>query len=131
MPAPAAAIRARPSRPNRRRTRLSHLRRPSRPARPAPRGARSRRIPSTPVHLAARNDATRLEPERSPQMDPISPVTTLIDKAEELLGHSPHPAIVALPLGAWTVSNVCDGLALATGDDRYDDAARVSMAIGL
>ena len=31
-------------------------------------------------------------------MDPISPVTTLIDKAEELLGHSPHPAIVALPL---------------------------------
>jgi uncharacterized membrane protein len=64
-------------------------------------------------------------------MDPISPVTTLIDKAEELLGHSPHPAIVALPLGAWSVSNVCDGLAMATGDDRYDDAARVSMAIGL
>jgi uncharacterized membrane protein len=64
-------------------------------------------------------------------MDPLSPVTTLIDKTEELLGHSPHPAIVALPIGAWAVSNVSDGLALATGDDRYDDAARVSMAIGL
>jgi uncharacterized membrane protein len=64
-------------------------------------------------------------------MDPIAPITGLIDKTEELIGHSPHPAIVALPIGAWSVSNICDGLALATGDDRYDDAARVSMAIGL
>ncbi len=61
-------------------------------------------------------------------MDPISYV---IDKVEELLGHSPHPAIVAVPLGAWTVSNVCDGLAMATGEDGYDDAARISMAVGL
>jgi len=64
-------------------------------------------------------------------MDPISPVTRLIDKTEELLGHSPHPAIISLPLGAWAVSNACDGLAMATGDGRYDDAASVSMAIGL
>jgi uncharacterized membrane protein len=64
-------------------------------------------------------------------MDPIAPITGLVDKTEELLGHSPHPAIVALPIGAWSVSNVCDGLALLTGDDRYDDAARVSMAVGL
>jgi uncharacterized membrane protein len=55
----------------------------------------------------------------------------LIDKTEELLGHSPHPAVVALPIGAWAVSNVCDALALLNGDDRYDDVARVSMAIGL
>lgn len=61
-------------------------------------------------------------------MDPISFV---IDKSEELLGHSPHPAIVAVPLGAWTVSNVCDGLAMATGEQAYDDAARISMAVGL
>ncbi|WZP00464.1 DUF2231 domain-containing protein [Isosphaeraceae bacterium EP7] len=61
-------------------------------------------------------------------MDPIS---ALVDKTEELLGHSPHPAIVALPLGAWTVSNLCDGLALATGDDSFDDAAQISMGIGL
>jgi uncharacterized membrane protein len=64
-------------------------------------------------------------------MDPISPVTGLIDKTEDLLGHSPHPAIVTFPIGAWAVSNVCDSLALVTGDDRYDDAARVSMAVGL
>jgi uncharacterized membrane protein len=61
----------------------------------------------------------------------MDPITKAIDKAEELLGHSPHPAIVALPLGAWAVSCVCDGLGLLTGDDQYDDAARVSMAIGL
>jgi uncharacterized membrane protein len=61
----------------------------------------------------------------------MDPITQAIDKAEEFLGHSPHPAIVALPLGAWAVSNVCDGLGLLTGDERYDDAARVSLAIGL
>jgi len=60
----------------------------------------------------------------------VDPITGLIDKTEELLGHSPHPAIVALPIGAWVVSNVCDGLALATGDRRFDDAARVSMGTG-
>jgi len=64
-------------------------------------------------------------------MDPIAPVTGFIDWTEKLLGHSPHPAIVTVPIGAWTVSNVCDCLAMATDDDRYDDAARVSMAIGL
>jgi len=74
---------------------------------------------------------TQDERKDEPDMDLISPVTGLIDQIEKLLGHSPHPAIVTVPLGAWTVSNVCDGLAMATGDDRYDDAARVSMAIGL
>jgi uncharacterized membrane protein len=61
----------------------------------------------------------------------LDPITRLIDKTEELLGHSPHPAIVALPVGAWAVSNISDGLALLTGDERYDDAARISMGIGL
>lgn len=61
----------------------------------------------------------------------MDPITKAIDKTEELIGHSPHPAIVAVPLGAWAVSNICDGLAVATGSERYDDAARVSMAIGL
>ena len=64
-------------------------------------------------------------------MDPIAPIIGLIDKTEELLGHSPHPAIVTLPIGAWSVSNVCDSLAMLTGDERYDDVARVSMAVGL
>lgn len=64
-------------------------------------------------------------------MDPIAPINQLVDRAEELLGHSPHPAIVALPVGAWAVSNLCDTLGLLSGDDRFDDAARISMAIGL
>ena len=58
-------------------------------------------------------------------------ISYTIDKVEELIGHDPHPAIVAVPVGAYTVSNICDGLAAATGDRSYDDAARVSMAIGL
>ena len=61
-------------------------------------------------------------------MDPISGT---IDKLEEVLGHSPHPAIIALPVGAWTVSNICDSLYLLTGKEAYDNTAQVSMAIGL
>jgi uncharacterized membrane protein len=64
-------------------------------------------------------------------MDPIAPLNTFLDKSEEFLGHSPHPPIVALPIGAWAVSNVCDVLGLLTGRRSYDDAARLSMAIGL
>jgi len=64
-------------------------------------------------------------------MDPIAPLNTFLDQTEEFLGHSPHPAIIALPLGAWAVSNVCDVLGLLTGRKSYDDAARLSMAIGL
>lgn len=61
----------------------------------------------------------------------MDPITQAIDKTEELLGHSPHPAIVTLPLGAFVVSNVCDTLGMISDNDRYDDAARWSMAIGL
>lgn len=58
-------------------------------------------------------------------------ITNLIDKTEELLGHSPHPMIVTLPLGAWVVSNICDTMGLITGERKYDDTARLSMGIGL
>ena len=36
-----------------------------------------------------------------------------------------------MPLGSWALSNIADGLALATGDDRYDDAARLGLGVGL
>src|SRR5262245_38735433 len=58
-------------------------------------------------------------------------ITTAIDKVEDFLGHSPHPAIVNVPVGAWVASNLCDGLGMITGDRRYDDAARLTMGIGL
>jgi len=55
----------------------------------------------------------------------------LIDAAEEKIGHSLHPAIVAVPLGAWAVSAVSDLLGAATRQTRFDDSARISMAVGL
>jgi uncharacterized membrane protein len=61
----------------------------------------------------------------------MDPLTATIDKAEELLGHSPHPAIVTLPLGAMAVSNVADVLALTTGNKDFVTTAEVSMTIGL
>jgi uncharacterized membrane protein len=61
----------------------------------------------------------------------MDPITGTIDKIEQAIGHSPHTAIIALPLGAWAVSNVADGLYLTTGNKAFDDAANVSMAVGL
>src|SRR5689334_10428790 len=58
-------------------------------------------------------------------------INKAIQKIEDLLGHSPHPAIVTLPLGALAASNLCDGFYLLTGNDQYDHAARISMGIGL
>lgn len=44
-------------------------------------------------------------PDR-PGSTPMDPITKAIEKVEEIIGHSPHPAIVAVPLGAFVVSNV-------------------------
>lgn len=55
----------------------------------------------------------------------------LLDAIEEKLGHSPHPAIVSLPLGAWTVGALCDVLGLVTRQRACDETARLSMGIGL
>jgi uncharacterized membrane protein len=64
-------------------------------------------------------------------MDPVSLASDGIDRVEEFLGHSPHPAIIGLPIGAWAVSNVCDVMGMFGGGQPCDDAARLSMGIGL
>ena len=61
----------------------------------------------------------------------MGPVMKAVEKVEEFIGHSPHPAIVAIPIGAWLTSSVADGFAIATKKTVYDDAARISMAVGL
>ena len=61
----------------------------------------------------------------------MDPITKTIDATEKAIGHSPHPAIVFVPLGAWAVSNICDVMAMASDEESFDDAARYSMAIGL
>jgi uncharacterized membrane protein len=58
-------------------------------------------------------------------------ITQSIDGLEKLMGHSPHPAIVAVPLGAFTASVAADAMAVATGRERFDQAAEFSMAVGL
>lgn len=58
-------------------------------------------------------------------------IATAIDKVEELIGHSPHPALTDVPVGAWMVSNVSDVMGMMTGDKAYDDSARISMGVGL
>jgi uncharacterized membrane protein len=61
----------------------------------------------------------------------VGPLFQAMDKIEEAIGHSPHPPLTDVPVGAWVVSNVSDVMGLATGDRAYDDAARISMGVGL
>jgi uncharacterized membrane protein len=61
----------------------------------------------------------------------VNAIFKAIDKIEEAMGHSPHPAITDLPVGAWAVSNISDVMGMLTGAKAYDDCARVSMGIGL
>ena len=46
------------------------------------------------------------------------------------LGHPLHPALIDLPLGAWTLAAIFDGLELAQGSKR-GGAADTAIAIGL
>lgn len=61
----------------------------------------------------------------------MSLVTQSIDALEDWMGHSPHPAIVTLPLGAFAVSNLCDVVGSITRSQRFDQAAQISMGVGL
>jgi nitrite reductase/ring-hydroxylating ferredoxin subunit/uncharacterized membrane protein len=45
------------------------------------------------------------------------------------LGHALHPMLTDIPIGAWAVAAVCDGLELV-GMEGYGDAADIAIAIG-
>jgi nitrite reductase/ring-hydroxylating ferredoxin subunit/uncharacterized membrane protein len=47
------------------------------------------------------------------------------------LGHPLHPVITDIPVGAWTMAEVFDALDAASGENRYEDAARVCINAGL
>src|SRR3954453_7266917 len=47
------------------------------------------------------------------------------------LGHPLHPVITDVPVGAWTMAQVFDALDSIDGGDRYADAARVCINVGL
>lgn len=47
-----------------------------------------------------------------------------------VLGHPLHPALIDLPLGAWTLAAILDGLALARGS-KTAGASDTAIAIGL
>ncbi len=46
------------------------------------------------------------------------------------MGHVLHPAVVTIPVGAWTVTAVLDALE-STGKDEYAAGADASLAVGL
>lgn len=46
-------------------------------------------------------------------------------------GHPLHPAIIAVPLGAWSVSSLLDLWEAATGDKTFSPGADAALGIGL
>ncbi len=49
----------------------------------------------------------------------------------ELLGHPTHPVVIALPVGAWSLTAWHDARAAATGDPRHDSAADTALRFGV
>ena len=49
----------------------------------------------------------------------------------ELLGHPRHPVVIALPVGAWSLTAWHDARAAATGDPRHDAAADTALRFGV
>lgn len=47
------------------------------------------------------------------------------------LGHPLHPVLTDIPIGAWMMAQVFDGLDSMSGGNRYEDAARVCINTGL
>jgi nitrite reductase/ring-hydroxylating ferredoxin subunit/uncharacterized membrane protein len=47
------------------------------------------------------------------------------------LGHPLHPVLTDVPIGAWMMAQVFDGLDSVNGGHRYEDAARVCIQTGL
>ncbi|MFL5667402.1 MAG: Rieske 2Fe-2S domain-containing protein [Ktedonobacteraceae bacterium] len=47
------------------------------------------------------------------------------------LGHPLHPVLVSVPLGAWSVTALCDLVALSTEDPGMEGAADLTLAVGL
>jgi nitrite reductase/ring-hydroxylating ferredoxin subunit/uncharacterized membrane protein len=47
------------------------------------------------------------------------------------MGHPLHPALVAVPIGAWTVAQVLDALEAATGSREYAAGADTAVAVGI
>ena len=47
------------------------------------------------------------------------------------LGHPLHPVLTDIPIGAWMMAEVFDGLDSVGGGSRYEDAARVCINAGL
>lgn len=46
-------------------------------------------------------------------------------------GHPIHPAMVAVPIGAFTVTLVADVVAYTAGDPRWGDTARYALIVGI
>jgi nitrite reductase/ring-hydroxylating ferredoxin subunit/uncharacterized membrane protein len=47
------------------------------------------------------------------------------------LGHPLHPLLVSVPLGAWSVTALCDFMALSSEDPGMELAADLTLAVGL
>ncbi len=49
----------------------------------------------------------------------------------ELLGHPTHPVVIALPVGAWSLTAWHDARGAATGNPQHDTAADAALRFGV
>ena len=62
---------------------------------------------------------------------PIARPLAQLLRGNEWLGHPVHPVVVALPIGAWTVSAWYDARSTVTSDPRDEHAADGALRLGI
>lgn len=60
----------------------------------------------------------------------VRPVVRLLH-GNELLGHPAHPVVIALPVGAWTLTGWHDLRGAVTADPDHDSAADTALRFGV
>jgi uncharacterized membrane protein len=60
----------------------------------------------------------------------VRPLVRLLH-GNELLGHPAHPVVIALPVGAWTLTGWHDLRGAVTGDPDHDSAADTALRFGV
>ncbi len=61
----------------------------------------------------------------------MDPLAKMMDFTEEKLGHSPHPPLVGVPIGAWLVTSIADLFSFGRRRSGLEETARFSQVVGL
>ena len=87
-------------------------------------------LPGQGSRLDQVSKATHEAVTRATERPAVRPIAHVL-RGTEWLGHPLHPVVIALPVGAWTVSAWFDARSAATNDPRDEHAADGALRLGV